>query len=142
MFEEVYPSNLRDAFPPPHPDYEGVKAWFSRNAKVGSSTAGAMASLYLVVAEGDISGESRTAAKTKPTSRNAQPLRAASRAPKAPKRTEERERVDAKRSGGSSGDFELPAVHIDVQIHIAADASAEQIDALFESMAKHLYQRS
>lgn len=32
-----------------------------------------------------------------------------------------------------------PALHIDVQIHIAADASPDQIDQIFASMAKHLY---
>jgi hypothetical protein len=32
-----------------------------------------------------------------------------------------------------------PGLHIDVQIHIAPEASAEQIDQIFASMAKHLY---
>lgn len=34
-----------------------------------------------------------------------------------------------------------PSLHIDIQIHIASDASAEQIDKIFESMAKHLYNK-
>ncbi|MGI6460131.1 MAG: hypothetical protein ACOX5J_08530 [Candidatus Hydrogenedentales bacterium] len=34
---------------------------------------------------------------------------------------------------------DYPAVHIDIQIHIAADAKPEQIDQIFTSMAKHLY---
>jgi hypothetical protein len=32
-----------------------------------------------------------------------------------------------------------PALHIDIQIHISADASGEQIDQIFASMSKHLY---
>lgn len=32
-----------------------------------------------------------------------------------------------------------PNLHIDVQVHISADANAEQIDQIFASMAKHLY---
>ena len=32
-----------------------------------------------------------------------------------------------------------PALHIDIQVHISADASETQIDKIFESMAKHLY---
>lgn len=32
-----------------------------------------------------------------------------------------------------------PNLHIDVQVHVSADASAEQIDQIFASMAKHLY---
>lgn len=32
-----------------------------------------------------------------------------------------------------------PSVHIDIQIHISAEASSDQIDQIFKSMAKHLY---
>lgn len=32
-----------------------------------------------------------------------------------------------------------PALHIDIQIHISPEASADQIDHIFASMAKHLY---
>lgn len=32
-----------------------------------------------------------------------------------------------------------PALHIDIQVHISPEASAEQIDQVFASMAKHLY---
>lgn len=32
-----------------------------------------------------------------------------------------------------------PALHIDIQIHIDPTSSAEQIDQIFASMAKHLY---
>ena len=34
-----------------------------------------------------------------------------------------------------------PTVHIDIQIHIDASATAEQIDQVFRSMARHLYGR-
>ncbi|MDI6722183.1 MAG: hypothetical protein QMD97_01390 [Candidatus Aenigmarchaeota archaeon] len=37
--------------------------------------------------------------------------------------------------------FIPPAVHIDIQIHIDASASADQIDHIFASMAKHIYQK-
>lgn len=32
-----------------------------------------------------------------------------------------------------------PNLHIDIQVHISSDASVEQIDSIFSSMAKHLY---
>ncbi|MCQ1855838.1 DUF5343 domain-containing protein [Neorhizobium galegae] len=35
-----------------------------------------------------------------------------------------------------------PAVHIDIQIHISPESTTEQIDKIFESMAKHLYGRT
>lgn len=34
-----------------------------------------------------------------------------------------------------------PALHIDVQIHIDSTASAEQIDQIFASMARHIYKK-
>jgi hypothetical protein len=30
-------------------------------------------------------------------------------------------------------------VHIDIQIHISPESTAQQIEKIFESMAKHLY---
>ena len=45
---------------------------------------------------------------------------------------------DGERRGGNGG---VPPLHLDVQIHIPADASLEQIDRIFSSMAKHLYGR-
>jgi Family of unknown function (DUF5343) len=34
-----------------------------------------------------------------------------------------------------------PEVHIDIQIHISPESTADQIEKIFESMAKHLYGR-
>ncbi len=34
-----------------------------------------------------------------------------------------------------------PTVHMDFQIHISPEAGVEQIDAIFASMAKHLYNK-
>jgi hypothetical protein len=142
ILDEVYPSNLRDAFPPPKPDFEGVKAWFSRNAKVGNSAATAMAALYTLIAEGDPKAESQVATKPKPrpdsTRSPKMPPKPARATPAASGRTG----IKKGTLGGNVGDEDWPTIHVDVQVHIAADASAEQIDALFESMARHLYRRS
>ena len=34
-----------------------------------------------------------------------------------------------------------PGLHIDIQIHISPESTSDQIDKIFESMAKHLYGR-
>ncbi len=34
-----------------------------------------------------------------------------------------------------------PSLHIDIQIHISSEASATQIDNIFDSMARHLYKK-
>jgi Family of unknown function (DUF5343) len=41
--------------------------------------------------------------------------------------------------GTITGNNAAPSVHIDVQIHISPEASTDQIDQIFRSMAKHLY---
>ncbi len=40
---------------------------------------------------------------------------------------------------GNVAEYKVPSVHIDIQIHISPEASAEQIDQVFKSMATHLY---
>ena len=39
----------------------------------------------------------------------------------------------------TSGGQAQPSLHIDIQVHISPDASPDQIDQIFSSMAKHLY---
>lgn len=45
---------------------------------------------------------------------------------------------DAKESHQGKSEF-TPKLHIDIQIHISPDATPQQIEQIFESMAKHLY---
>lgn len=47
--------------------------------------------------------------------------------------------VGANVSGQNGRREARPNLHIDVQVHVSADASSEQIDQIFASMAKHLY---
>lgn len=42
-------------------------------------------------------------------------------------------------NGKTAWETKRPALHIDIQVHIDATASAEQIDQIFASMARHLY---
>lgn len=41
--------------------------------------------------------------------------------------------------GKTQANSSAPTLHIDIQIHISSEASTDQIDKIFESMAKHLY---
>ena len=42
-------------------------------------------------------------------------------------------------NGNLTGPTNRPGLHVDIQVHIDSAASAEQIDLIFASMAKHLY---
>ena len=47
--------------------------------------------------------------------------------------------ASASTNGGEVRSGNRPALHIDIQVHIDPTSSAEQIDQIFASMAKHLY---
>lgn len=57
------------------------------------------------------------------------------------RRNEDHDRKKDQKQNDTSSDKvkDYPSVHIDIQIHIAADAKPAQIDQIFASMAKHLY---
>jgi hypothetical protein len=98
-----------------------------------------MAGTYLMIAEKKIpeqaSPESNKRDRTRtarsaPSSGGRQKTSKSDEAPVAhPPRTSENESA------------RQPNLHLDIQIHIPADATIEQIDQIFASMAKHLYQR-
>jgi hypothetical protein len=135
MLYEVYPSGLTDAFAAPTPDIGGVRAWFQRNLRVGDAAAAGMASMYALIAEGDPGAERAPKATTngsiKTKDKGAKRSTAAVATVRQPSET-------TPRDGGGV----LPSVHIDVQVHLPADATPQLIDQVFESMAKHLYGRS
>jgi hypothetical protein len=121
-----------------------------RNAGTGEVTAKMQARLYLLLLKAELpSPESAARATAK---------KAAAPAP----RKQAEPRKSARRGGAGRGSEGAtnpahvppppppppgenstlsPNLHIDMQIHISADASDDQIDTIFKSMAKHLYGR-
>ncbi len=143
MFESIYPEELRAAVPGPNPDSAAVERWFTRTAKIGESASRQMAALYLLLCEADLSKATaaNTNAEKTPRRRAASdPVAATKRvastvAPKVARAPEAPPQQPQPQS------HEGPTLHVDVNVHIASDASAEQIDQVFASMAKHFYQR-
>lgn len=110
-----------------------MKTWFDQQG-FGESSAKQMAATYVMIASKEVpepivpaSNESKKI-PTKPKTSKSQA------AEKAEARTEVGDPAGAGRALPSG-----PTVHIDLQIHIPADATSEQIDHIFASMAKHLY---
>lgn len=137
---EIYPKELLEALPPPAPDRESVKRWFARRTGSGKVAVGKMAKTYLLLCEADPS-------KTQGTAKR----RTSSKGSKDRKRTEPKPKSQAAKSpvAKSSALVDekddnlrlVPSIHIDIQVHISPDATADQIDHIFASMAKHLYKR-
>lgn len=136
ILDEIYPDELGvlvDASD--NPDPVAVKAWFDHRG-FGDSNAQQMSATYVLVASKEIP-EAPAADSGKP-------------AKKAP--AKKKPAAKSQESGGAgeaqevAGDVQPPAkpaegptVHLDIQIHIPADATPEQIDLIFSSMARHLY---
>ncbi len=135
ILDDVYPSELRHAVTNPTENRRAAEGWFARQSGAGQSAAQRMAALYTVLVEADPSKEPNQ--KEKKTS--------AKKATKAKQPvTEVRKDVHppaAPHNRGSSDTPAAPGVHINLEIHISADSTADQIDQIFASMAKHIYKR-
>lgn len=130
--EEIYPQELLDALPPPSPNREAVERWFLNKTGVGKPAAKKMASVYSLLCEANPVGRQETV----PTTRKAKQPASKAVVDTRPKRTG-KEIVQPKESEIAVS-RRVPSLHIDIQIHISSDASANQIDQIFASMAKHL----
>lgn len=143
ILEATYPQELRDLFHDKDAALKDVANWFARSSKVGESAARGYAATYVMLVEADLSkakesGTSKQKAATKvtkPIKAIAPAAKAAKSAasPKPSKPSPDDNGQDHDESGGFS-----PKLHIDIQIHISPDSGPEQIDRIFESMAKHL----
>lgn len=137
IIAEVYPQGLLDAAPPDHPEVATAQRWFLRETGTGQARANMLAAFYRLLAEGDpLAGEEGR-------------RRAAERQATEPQRRTARAAAQRRSSGdGSSGDpdeaavvrkAQLPSLSVAVQVYVDKNMTAEQVDHVFASMAKHLY---
>lgn len=141
IVDAVYPTELRDAVPPTEPDRDAAKRWFMREMGVGEGAASGMASFYVLVCQAELTngvgrlqqGVSEPRARSK-RSRETSGTHDGTSTPSVPTPL-----ITTPDSVAKERKEANPSLHIDVQVHIPSDASLNQIDAIFASMAKHLY---
>jgi len=140
ILDDVYPDDLAPLTKDDgRPDKAKVKTWFEHKG-FGASSAGQMAATYTLIAERTIPEPPAPAAPKKDSGQKRDTRAAAP--PADLKATSDTPEVDAHKEEHSGvGERQRPNIHLDIQIHISASASAEQIDQIFASMAKHLYPR-
>lgn len=136
ILDEIYPGELAALTGSDGAlDRSQVENWFQHHG-FGGSNARQMAATYVMIAEKKI-----------PESNSAEPKKAVPRArpkktPPLVKKLENSENAQPPESKfPPDGSDRGPNIHLDIQIHIPAEAGPEQIDQIFASMAKHLYQR-
>lgn len=133
MIKNVYPTELLDLFPGADVDRATAKNWFMGKG-VGEATADKMVALFTLLKSGEIRDKKAPSSKklsifSKPSERKDKLTQ-----------SNEIERPTANdKPEECAKNINRPNLHIDLQIHISPDSTPEQIEAIFASMAKHLY---
>jgi hypothetical protein len=126
ILKKVYPQEIRDLAPDKDASIEQVRSWFANHTSSGESAARKMASFYMMLLEANPERMDSTKVRTNnETGVSGKQTRLSSH-PKPGARI--------KASGSEGG----PTIHLNIQIHISPESSAEQIDKIFASIAKHL----
>ncbi len=145
ILQEIYPSELLELFPEKVVDSSAVKNWFMDVCAVGASAASKNAATFVMLKSGEIKDSANTKTTTKSTKAKTTPTTKSDDKfmKKAPMSVDTPPVIASHQSmPPTNGTSEVvPSVHIDLQIHISPEASPSQIDAIFASMAKHLYGR-
>lgn len=143
ILAEVYPQELAGLTNGDgEPDPQQILTWFQHRG-FGDSNARQMAATYTMIASREVP-EPPTANEPKKASPKVA-TKAASKGAAKPAQ----DGASRKQEGGIVNDppppgrneAASPNIHLDIQVHIPATASPEQIDQIFASMAKHLYNK-
>lgn len=143
ILEDIYPEELRSALPGPVPNKDSVKSWFASRMKVGENAALKMAIMYETLCEADYKKGEEFLNNLK-NDNNSKSTKSQSVTVK--KTNKEKNKPNKISKTDTQSNVELntefsPSVHIDLQIHISPDANPEQIDKIFASMSKHIFNR-
>lgn len=132
IISEIYPKDLIENYPEPEKEIDGVKRWFAHASGAGDSAVSKMATFYLTLASGKILEIGAKVKKEKVQIEKAKNHRKEIK-PSIIEKDQEMQKEDHKEVMHKKTD-----IHIDLQIHISPELSLEQIDKIFESIAKHL----
>jgi len=141
--EKVYPENLLAAATNPGQDRTPAERWFASNTGTGASAVRRMAQFYTILVEADIAKKKPDAPADAKPSTNHEPrvkkVRSAQIAEQKPHVEATVSATTTTNTAGHQYSSPGPSVCINLQIHISSDATPDQIDKIFESMAKHIY---
>ncbi len=159
IISAVYPQALLDVSPPEDFNSSAATSWFSKTTGGGESAVGKQVSFYRLLCERDPQGASSSGRKNSeitPKTRNARSVGVnqkrssksnsgsigAVREPEMITRDELKGVANGSDFQVSSNERAKPTIHINIQVHISSDAGPDQVEAIFSSMAKHLYSKS
>jgi len=134
ILKNAYPDELLELAPLDDLDRDKVVRWF-KSQNLGDGAAKNKAATYIRIASGvsaidaqSQSGQGKRAEK---------PQASKSQAARAPAPPVGERKSDPPRAKHDVRDRRRPDFNVNVQIHISADASTEQINAIFEAMSRY-----
>jgi hypothetical protein len=146
MLETVYPEELRHAASDPSQRPQAER-WFANATGAGQAAARMMTSVYVTLLEADASKQPDSKAERTPKTNRANP--------KSPTKGKNGQPVPPPPAPLITPPPPpqpphqnpvlkelLPGININLEIHISADSTPEQIEKIFESMSKHIYRNT
>lgn len=143
IIDKYYPQEVRDLFHTADADLQRLTSWFMSHARCGEPAARMYAKFYLLLLRADVKeAENATSKKDAPPKKSdavkAKPKTKAKSQENSDNRTVHKEQVSPPNTSNTTFPGSAPELHINIQLHISPESSAEQIDKIFDSMAKHL----
>lgn len=133
--KNIYPDELIDAIPDPEHNKDAAERWFAHTTGVGVVAVRKMVSFYSLLCQADPA----TPLKVKNQKSVKMKKSTISNKQKSIRKKDKKIIEDKSVNLGSHIKPKYPEISINLQIHISSDASTDQIDQIFESMAKHIY---
>lgn len=147
IVQEIYPQELRDLFAGPEFDRKSIKEWLMHTSSIGEGAADLSASMYILLNEATLKDDEELSKKLNGSTKKAPKEKSIKSSTKSTEpeikstSIEPMEPTPQVSISQSKGDSFSTALHIDLQIHISADASADQIESIFANIAKYLYKK-
>jgi hypothetical protein len=143
--ETVYPEELLLAAQNPTVDRAPAERWFGNHTGAGSSAVRRMVQFYTILVEADVAKRKQeVTANGKTTPKRPPRVSEQTSAKKAEQKkpvAQETPATSTSATGQQQAVMQAPGVCINLQIHISSDSTPDQIDKIFESMAKHIYKK-
>lgn len=134
--QDIYPEELISAVHNPLEDRNAVQSWFANHTGGGQSLVNRMAAFYILLSEADVSKKPGKRASSHKDQKREKPI-----AKPTGKVQPQKKKPHLSQPTDTRGQLPLPGVNINLEIHISSDATTDQIDKIFESMAKHIYKK-